>query len=334
MTKLESLFTFMAVYEIHMRLPLYLFIVFQINLFAQVSSQPSERLNSRHEYVELYKEDAIKEMIRTGIPASITMAQAILESSDGNSPLAKYANNHFGIKCHDWKGATFIQDDDSKNECFRKYKDVYQSYEDHSNFLRDRPRYAFLFDLKPTDYIAWAHGLKKAGYATNPKYPQLLLKIIEENNLHELDKQEKIPSKNTSTKNPKHTVKPKTKTAESNYQIEKDELILKHENNVEYVVAKKDETPFIIAKKLHLGAWEINKYNDLEKNQSIHAGDIIFIKPKRKESKNHEIHTAQEGETLWSISQEYGIRLKKLAKMNDLSPEDLITKGQKIKLQK
>ena len=151
--------------------------ILTFNLFAQ----PGSKRISRSEYIELYKEDAIREMERNSIPASITLAQGILESGDGNSPLARYANNHFGIKCHsDWTGKTFIQDDDKKNECFRKYKDPYESYKDHSDFLK-KNRYAFLFELKITDYKGWAHGLKKAGYATNPKYPHLLIKIIEEN---------------------------------------------------------------------------------------------------------------------------------------------------------
>lgn len=147
-------------------------------IFAQAGSK---RI-SREEYINTYKDDAIEEMQRTGIPASITLAQGILESGDGNSALARYARNHFGIKCHsDWKGATFTMDDDAKDECFRKYKHALESYKDHSDFLTGRNRYAFLFELKLTDYKGWAHGLKKAGYATNPKYPKLLIDIIERN---------------------------------------------------------------------------------------------------------------------------------------------------------
>ena len=142
---------------------------------------------TRQEYIEKYKDDAISEMHRSGVPASITLAQGILESGDGNSKMARVAKNHFGIKCHsDWKGKTFIQDDDTKNECFRKYKSVLDSYKDHSDFLKRR-RYAALFELKITDYKSWAKGLKKAGYATNPKYPQLLIGIIEANELYQYD---------------------------------------------------------------------------------------------------------------------------------------------------
>ena len=143
---------------------------------------------SVEDYILNYKDVAIDKMRVYGIPASITLAQGILESGSGNSELARKANNHFGIKCHkDWKGKTFHMDDDAKNECFRKYKSPDESYRDHSLFLTTRDRYADLFELDITDYRGWARGLKKAGYATNPKYPQLLIKIIEENRLYEFD---------------------------------------------------------------------------------------------------------------------------------------------------
>ncbi|HQW24183.1 MAG TPA: glucosaminidase domain-containing protein, partial [Bacteroidia bacterium] len=126
-------------------------------------------------YITEHKEDAIREMIKSGVPASITMAQACLESSDGNSPLAINANNHFGIKCSNWVGPSYIQDDDAKDECFRKYNTALESYDDHSNFLKTRPRYSFLFSLEQGDYIGWAKGLKQAGYATNPDYANRLI---------------------------------------------------------------------------------------------------------------------------------------------------------------
>ena len=143
---------------------------------------------SREQYIEKYKDIAIQQMHKHKIPASIILAQACLESSDGNSALARKANNHFGIKCHDgWRGKKFKQDDDERNECFRKYEKAVDSFTDHSNFLCSRTRYASLFDLPSTDYKAWAHGLKAAGYATNPKYAQLLINIIEEYKLYEYD---------------------------------------------------------------------------------------------------------------------------------------------------
>ena len=138
---------------------------------------------SRPEYIEKYKELAVKQMQASGIPASIILAQACLESGDGNSRLATEGKNHFGIKCHTWEGPKIYHDDDANGECFRKYGDAEESFKDHSDFLRFRDRYRFLFELNVNDYKGWAHGLKKAGYATNPNYPQMLIKIIEEYNL-------------------------------------------------------------------------------------------------------------------------------------------------------
>lgn len=291
--------------------------------------QPSDRVYSRAEYIQMYQDDAVKEMQRSGIPASITMAQALLESGDGNSPLAKYANNHFGIKCHDWKGPTFIQDDDARNECFRKYSDPYESYQDHTVFLQTRPRYASLFELKPTDYKGWAHGLKKAGYATNPKYPEMLIKIIEDFELHKLDIHQKLPEKPLPKPKPLKHIKerPREIEADTRYATQT------HENGIPYIVANIGDTPELIARRLEMGPWEIRKYNDLAKNQSIQEGDIIFIKPKRAKSKSRALHTVKEGENLWSISQAYGIKLKKLAKMNGFRKDQALEVGKNITLQ-
>jgi flagellum-specific peptidoglycan hydrolase FlgJ len=143
--------------------------------------------NTTEEYIKLYKKTAVRQMHKYGIPASIILAQGILESSNGNSDLARYANNHFGIKCtNDWNGKTYYIDDDKPDECFRKYRDADESYRDHSEFLM-RPRYAKLFDLKTSNYKGWAKGLKKCGYATNPKYPDLLVNLIERYNLDQYD---------------------------------------------------------------------------------------------------------------------------------------------------
>ena len=164
-----------------------LFLLFFNWTYAQ--AQPAERRITREEYIEMYKDDAIREMLKSGVPASITLAQGILESGNGNSPLAVYAKNHFGVKCHKgWTGESMRLDDDEKNECFRKYETVYESFKDHSDFLVTRSRYAFLFDLKITDYKGWAKGLKKAGYATNPNYPSLLIDLIEKYELYNYDK--------------------------------------------------------------------------------------------------------------------------------------------------
>ena len=163
---------------------IFIFILISINSFSQIEKK------SRADYIIAYSDDAIYQMSKYKIPASITLAQGILESGNGNSYLSINGKNHFGIKCHnDWNGKKIFLDDDKKNECFRSYKTVNESYEDHSLFLTKYSRYKFLFDLKITDYKGWAKGLKKAGYATNPKYPDLLIKIIEENKLSSYDKQ-------------------------------------------------------------------------------------------------------------------------------------------------
>lgn len=299
-------------------------------VYQTARTQPSDRIYTRQEYITMYQDDAVKEMHRAGIPASITMAQALLESGDGNSPLARYANNHFGIKCHDWTGATFIQDDDHRNECFRKYGDPYESYQDHSEFLKNRPRYAFLFSLKSTDYKGWAHGLKKAGYATNPKYPEMLIKIIEENALHELDVHDHLPEKKIHQ--PK--LEKSNKSLARQIEVDHDYNVMMHENRIPYIVAKSGDTPERIAKEFDMAPWEITKYNDLGKTRTIHDGDIIFIKPKRKSNKIQGLHVAEKGEDLWMISQRYGIKLKKLMSMNGLEKGDTLKPGDKIKLKR
>ena len=246
----------------------------------------------------MYKDDAIKEMHRSGVPASITLAQGILESGDGNSALARYAKNHFGIKCHaGWTGGTFIQDDDAKDECFRKYKHVLDSYRDHSDFLQKK-RYASLFDLKITDYKGWAKGLKKAGYATNPKYPQLLIDIIEKNDLAQYDskkgskeKSKRDKSKNQSSKKSK-VVKSKRKGSHQ---------VLIHENNIRYIIVKPEDSFEKLADEFDMGLWQFYKYNDLEKDSELFESGVLFLQPKRAKAKE-ELHIVATGETMWDLS--------------------------------
>ena len=184
---------------------------------------------SRKEYIEKYSSLAVKQMHQYKIPASITLAQGILESNNGNSRLALKANNHFGIKCHGWEGEKIFADDDKKHECFRNYKNVLESFVDHSLFLNKHKRYEFLFNYKITDYKSWAKGLKKAGYATNNKYPELLIKIIEENKLYQFDR-EKIDENLISGKR----------------------NIYMHPNKIKYVVSENQETYETIAKSLNI----------------------------------------------------------------------------------
>lgn len=287
----------------------YLLYIF-VGLFfcrATVLSQPAERRITRAEYIEKYKGDAIQEMHRSGVPASITLAQGILESGDGNSPLALYAKNHFGIKCHaGWDGGTFILDDDKKDECFRKYKSVYQSYKDHSDFLTTRSRYDGLFDLKITDYKGWAKGLKKAGYATNPKYAVQLIFLIEKNNLSQYDSHvETLPKKHVKNRSSKVLASVKTTR------------LIKLHNNIKFVTVKKGDTFYKIAHDFELGLWQIYKYNDLNKTDVLHVGDIIYLQPKRSKAAE-EFHVMAKGDTMRKISQTYGVKLKHLYKKNQM----------------
>lgn len=271
-------------------------------------AQPAERRISRKEYIDMWKEQAVKQMLETGIPASITLAQGILESGSGNSTLARYANNHFGIKCHvGWTGETFIQDDDAKNECFRKYEEAEESFKDHADFLKSRSRYAFLFELSSTDYKGWAYGLKKAGYATNPKYAETLIQIIEENELYKYDRVVSIAKKEVKNQ---HQEFINTKAITHSVNI--------HNNNIKYIIAKEGDTFLSIAKEFEMGLWQLYKYNDLGKKDALKKGDIIYLQPKRNKAKNAESHRVQKGETMHGISQLYGIKLKKLFKYNGL----------------
>ena len=264
---------------------------------------------TREQYIEHYREDAIIQMHKHKIPASITMAQGILESSNGNSRLAVKGNNHFGIKCHNWDGKKIYEDDDKKNECFRKYENALASFEDHSLFLKKYNRYAFLFDFKITDYKAWAKGLKTAGYATNKKYADLLIKLIEENQLYELDKVKETQSILT----------------------ESSRNVYLHPNRIKYVISKEGETLLEIAKEFDMRLWQLYKYNDIEDEYELTKGEKIFIQPKKNKGKV-EAHITKDGESIRSISQLYGIKLKKLKKRNKHLSGYEIKSGFEIKL--
>ena len=269
-------------------------------------AQPADRRITREEYIEKYKDDAIREMMKSGVPASITLAQGILESGDGNSPLAIYAKNHFGVKCHKgWTGESMRLDDDEKNECFRKYESVYESFSDHSDFLVTRSRYDFLFDLKITDYKGWAKGLKKAGYATNPKYANLLIMLIEKNDLSRYDNYAKVPPRKiTKKRNPKAL-------ATKNFRT------IKLHNRIKYIRAKKGDTFYKITQDFDMNLWQVFKYNDLNKSDILKVGDIIYLQPKRNKGRE-KLHVVKKGETMRGISQLYGVKLKKLYKKNKM----------------
>ena len=293
---------------------------------------------TREQYISMYKDDAVRDMKKTGVPASITLAQACLESQDGNSPLAMEANNHFGIKCANWTGDTYIQDDDTRNECFRKYKDVLQSYDDHSDFLRTRPRYAELFLLDNTDYIGWAKGLKKAGYATNPAYAERLIKIIEDYKLHELDKGRDVTFYEfVASAQPAPGVK-KAPTPASKIIVPSSEVInpfgghqVFFNNETPYVIASSGDTYRSIADEFEMGEWQILKYNEVDKSSPIDEGEKIYLKPKRRTGERT-IYTVKPGQTLHDIAQEQGIKLRHLLKWNELEENAVVKPGQRIYL--
>ncbi len=314
-----------------------------------------------HKYIETYSDVAVHKMQQHGIPASITLAQGILESAAGTSDLAVKANNHFGIKCHkSWNGKTYHKDDDSRDECFRKYKSSIESFEDHSQFLK-AARYADLYKLKVTDYKAWAYGLKKAGYATNPQYANRLIRIIEEYNLALYDKSD-IPAlaKNGSSKN-NSSGQSGTKKAKNNKKAEA--VLVKSNpentdfsdddpsaslpqnisykdfspvdypyttrpvymnNGVYFVVAQRGDTYFSIAKDVQLGMGELKIYNDVpNRKYEPQEGEMVYLQRKRQYAEHHH-HVLRKNETLRDVSQLHGCRLKTIYKLNNLSDPDLI----------
>jgi LysM repeat protein len=285
---------------------------------------------SLDQYIEMWWQVAVEEMHLYGIPASIKLAQGILESGFGNSLLATKANNHFGIKCHGWPGATFKKDDDAPGECFRAYKNAAESFRDHSLFLTSRPRYSSLFTLDITDYKGWARGLRQAGYATNPRYPELLIRIIDEHDLSRFDKITpeaialNIPSQKTpATKKPSSDAAPKTGSSPTSSTREifpvplegpRQELV---NNRIRYVRARPGDTAESITKELGLRSWQISKYNELTDGREIKPGQIIYLQPKRRRAAFPE-HVVRPGETMYDISQIYGVKLNHLYRRNNM----------------
>ncbi len=281
---------------------------------------------TREDYINMYKELAIKEMKRSGIPASITLAQGMLESGNGNSTLAVKGNNHFGIKCHGWKGKKIHHDDDAKGECFRKYKSAYDSYVDHSDFLMHTPRYRFLFDLDPDDYKGWAKGLKKAGYATSPRYATMLINIIEENKLYVYD------SGNVHVK--RNRQKDKSVDAGNDFSVSVDRRV-KERNRVEYIEVKNGDTFESLQEEFNLLPFELYSYNNLPKGAGLYPGQELYLQPKRNRAeRGNDIHVVQQGESMYSISQKYAVKLDKLYKRNHIDPSDEPEPGETIWLRK
>lgn len=309
-------------------------------------------------YIDKYAALAVHEMYRSGVPASITLAQGMLESGNGLSELAVKGNNHFGIKCHNnWTGGKMYHDDDAKGECFRKYSDPELSYRDHSDFLRYRDRYKFLFDLELTDYKGWAHGLKKAGYATDPSYPSKLIRLIETYKLHEYDrkpsnfsqpvvKEEKPVRKNTR----KHAEPLPVEPPKSPSQMEQPQKVsqaqkesfhftvsreMYSQNGVPFVYSTEGETYKSIAQAYGLFHKEILKMNDLTQDEPLRPGTVVYLQAKKKKAaKGIEMHFIDADETLRDIAQRYAVRLSAIYKLNGLTSAYVPRSGDCIRLRK
>lgn len=281
-------------------------------VFLRYSSAIAQNMSTK-EYIEQFKFAAMQEMKVYKIPASITLGQGILESASGNSKLAKDCNNHFGIKCRkNWTGSHCLADDDAPNECFRGYTSAMESYRDHSLFLKENSRYATLFTYAVTDYKSWASGLKAAGYATNPAYANTLIGIIEKYRLGQYDSivlfgDDYLPNNGSPQ-------------------------ITNQRNGIETTTAGAGESVRDVANRTDLGQWQIYRYNDLKRGETLAPGEIVYLKPKKRKG-DVAFHTVKEGETLRGISQEHGIKLKQLQKKNKLKPGVLVKPGEKLYLQ-
>jgi LysM repeat protein len=278
---------------------------------ASASTHAQMRQNSAYQaYIRQYKDLAVEQMMRYGIPASITLAQGLFESGAGQSALAVSSNNHFGIKCHGWTGRKVYHDDDASGECFRAYDNPRQSYEDHSKFLANNVRYASLFRLSRTDYRGWARGLRVCGYATNPAYADRLIGIIELYGLNQYD----------MAKSYDHfMVKRSSGNVVGGQTLHK---IYMYNDNY-YLYVRSGDTFRSIGKEVGISWRKIAKYNELTKRDVLHVGDILYLKKKRRKAERkykNVPHVVKDGESMYSIAQRYAIRLKSLYKKNGLDP--------------
>ena len=277
-----------------------------------VDALAAKRISSYEKYIKTYSALAVEQQKKYRIPASITLAQGLLESGAGQSELARRSNNHFGIKCHnEWRGGRIYHDDDLRGECFRKYKRVEESYEDHSKFLK-RSRYESLFRLKTTDYVGWAKGLQKCGYATDRAYANKLIKIIEDYELYRYD--------SAKTKRVVRTEKKRKRVSSEEHTIYRTFGLL-------YVYAKENDSFEDISENTGFSVKELKKFNEVPEDFPLQKGDIVYLqkKKKRADKPNYE-HVVQIGESMHSIAQKYGIQIKSLYRMNkkdqDYTPEE------------
>jgi len=321
-------------------------IFLSIILLSVVTFSQAQTTDEVLAYIAKYKDIAIAEMQRTGVPASITLAQGIHETGAGTSDLVISSNNHFGIKCKSgWTGPTVYHDDDARGECFRKYDDPSDSYKDHSDFLKTRPNYSSLFNLDELDYKAWAYGLKKAGYATNPKYPQILINLIETYNLQDYSmmalgkmkydapivnakEQNNEEKKAVYASNPDKKEEEKTEVVETTINYPSGEFKI---NDTRVVFVKKGTSYLSIAQQYELPLARIFDFNDMKQQEVAENDQLVYLQRKRKTG-NNDFHIVQPGETLNSIAQAEAIRLESLLEYNNLSVDMQPAAGEKLSL--
>ena len=304
-----------------------LFLLAAAAVFMGVSNNP------RQAYIDQYYPLAVREMQRTGVPASITLAQALLESNAGQSPLATQANNHFGMKCHnDWSGERFYKDDDKANECFRAYPSVEDSYRAHSDFLRGRERYKSLFDLDPADYKEWARGLRSAGYATDPGYADKLITLIEDFQLYRYDAKVADEIRAEEAAEAVAPVQPlKGETVSLSLAREVYRM-----NGARYVRVVEGETWASLAAEYHFSVKQLLRFNDLDAPVVLRPGMMVYLDRKKAQAEPGygRYDVEQDGMTLWDISQMFGIQLKKLRLYNALPGNASLESGDTVLLRK
>ena len=287
-----------------------------LSLQVRASQDAPIVLLSKKEYVLQWKATAIQQMALFKIPASITLAQGILESGSGNSQLARVGNNHFGIKCHGWEGKTMFMDDDEKGECFRVYASAEDSYKDHSEFLTVNKRYNALFELKSDDYKGWAKGLKEAGYATSKTYAEALISLVEELKLNEFDQ---------------NVLHESGLVVQNNAESEISHLTIYSANKVKYIIAKKGDTYYRLSREFDMALWQLYRYNDFgTKKDVLEEGDVVYLQPKKRRTTSKYIKTESEL-TPRELSQKYAVKLEPLMRRNEFSsPDQLLPVGEKV----
>jgi LysM repeat protein len=311
-------------------------IIYCFTVIFAITDSFSQRITI-FEYIDTYSGVAVSEMHRSGIPASIKLAQGILESGFGNSLLATEGRNHFGIKCHNtWTGARIYHDDDQKGECFRKYNNASESWIDHTEFLVGGNRYAFLFEYELTDYKSWARGLSRAGYATDPNYPQRLIDLIERYNLHLYDTNDNVPISLIISENRANANTNNASQRDSDFGWFYIEQYPIYKNNkTDFILAMEGDTHASLANEMDIMLWQLLRFNDVKSSAQLYDGQRIYIQAKRrKATKNNPTHTVREGDTMYSISQDYAIKLKRLYFLNNMEEGSQSEVGNVLNLRK